>query len=78
MKNKKLKLVITFYTTADAIATEQVCKENNIAGRIIPVPRALSSGCGLSWSGNPSERDVLVKLLNESKIEVEGVYECLL
>ena len=48
MRKKELKLVVTFHTTADAMAMEKACKENNTPGRIIPVPRAISAGCGLS------------------------------
>ena len=49
MRQKELKLVITFHTTADAMAMEKACKEYGVPGRIIPVPRAISAGCGLSW-----------------------------
>lgn len=50
MRKKELKLVITFHTTAEAIALESACKKESIPGRLIPVPRQISSGCGLSWS----------------------------
>lgn len=36
MRKKELKLVVTFHTTADAMAMEKACKENNTPGRIIP------------------------------------------
>ena len=49
MRKKELKLVVTFHTTADAMAMEKACKERSVPGRIIPVPRAISAGCGLSW-----------------------------
>lgn len=50
MRKKELKLVITFHTTAEAIAMETVCRKMEIPGRLIPVPRQISAGCGLSWS----------------------------
>ena len=34
MRKKELKLVVTFHTTADAMAMEKACKENNTPGRI--------------------------------------------
>ena len=37
MRKKELKLVVTFHTTADAMAMEKACKENNTPGRIISV-----------------------------------------
>ena len=49
MRQKEWKLVITFHTTADAIAFEKACKSNGKPGRMIPVPREISAGCGLAW-----------------------------
>ena len=49
MIKKEMKLVITFHTTTDAMAMEQACKAAGADGRIIPVPRAISAGCGLAW-----------------------------
>ena len=53
MRKKELKLVVTFHTTADAMAMEKACKEQNVPGRIIPVPRTISAGCGLAWCAAP-------------------------
>lgn len=50
MRQKELKFIITFHTTAEAIAMEKACKEEGLAGRLIPVPRQISAGCGLAWS----------------------------
>lgn len=49
MRKKELRLVVTFHTTADAMAMEKACKEHEVNGRLIPVPRAISAGCGLAW-----------------------------
>ena len=48
MRTKKLQLVVTFHTTADAMAMEQACKKMQAEGRLIPVPKAISAGCGLA------------------------------
>lgn len=50
MRKRELRLVVTFHTTAEAIAWEKLCKKESLPGRLIPVPRQISSGCGLSWS----------------------------
>ena len=42
MRPKTQKLVITFHTTAAAMAMEKLCKEENVPGRLIPVPRELT------------------------------------
>ena len=38
MREKELRLVVTFHTTADAMAMEKACREHDVPGRLIPVP----------------------------------------
>lgn len=63
-----MRLVITFHTTAEAMAAERFCKEQGIPGRLIPVPRQLSAGCGLAWSAPAAEAGRLKKQLEEGRI----------
>lgn len=50
MKHRRLKTVLGFFTTADAMETERVMRENGIGGRLIPIPREMSAGCGMAWA----------------------------
>lgn len=59
MRKKELKLVVTFHTTTDAMAMEKACKEAGAPGRLIPVPREISAGCGLSWCAGIEDRDTI-------------------
>lgn len=77
MRKKELKLVVTFHTTADAMAMEKACKEHQVPGRIIPVPRAISAGCGLSWCADLSDRETIVSMMKEAGIEEEEIHECM-
>ena len=77
MRKKELKLVVTFHTTADAMAMEKACKEQNVPGRIIPVPRAISAGCGLSWCADLEDRKQIVYMMKETGIEEEAMHECM-
>lgn len=72
---KENRLIVTFHTTADAIAFERACKRDHIAGRMIPVPRELSAGCGLSWMTDPGERAVMEEVLRKENIGAEAVTE---
>ena len=72
-----MKLVITFHTTADAMAMEKVCKEQNVPGRIIPVPRAISAGCGLAWCAQLEEREEIAAAMKAVGIEEEAMHECM-
>ena len=49
MREKKLWLIITFHTTTAAMAMEAMCAAKNLPGRLIPVPREITAGCGMSW-----------------------------
>ena len=71
------KLVITFFTTAAAMAMEHVCKENGADGRIIPVPGSISADCGLAWCAENGSEDVLLALMVQHKITPQGIYHCL-
>ena len=78
MRNKELKLVITFHTTADAMAMEKACREREVPGRLIPVPRSISAGCGLAWCAPLEEREHLSLVMKDSGIGEEDIHECLL
>ena len=77
MRKKELKLVVTFHTTADAMAMEKACKEHNVPGRIISVPRAISAGCGLAWCANLDEKDQISAIMKQVGIEEEDMHECM-
>lgn len=77
MRKKELKLVVTFHTTADAMAMEKACKEYQVPGRIIPVPRAISAGCGLSWCAALDDREQIVSMMRRAGIEEEEMHECM-
>ena len=51
MRPKTQKLVITFHTTAAAMAMEKLCHEQGLPGRLIPVPRALADAQALEYEG---------------------------
>ena len=75
MRAKELRLVITFHTTAQAMAAERFCKEQKFAGRLIPVPRRITAGCGLAWSAPPEASRELMARLEAAGIGWEGWQE---
>lgn len=77
MRNKELKLVVTFHTTADAMAMEKACKEQQVPGRIIPVPRMISAGCGLAWCADLEDREQITAMMKVTGIEEEAMHECM-
>lgn len=77
MIKKEEKVVITFYTTTDAMAMEQVCKEENADGRLIPVPRTITAGCGLAWCVKPEKERELKEIMQKNGITWQGIYKCM-
>lgn len=78
MRKKEKKTVITFATTTAAIRMETLCKERNLPGRLIPVPTAITAGCGLSWALYPEEKEPVLAMMEETGLEAEGIYELMI
>ena len=66
MLKKKPTLIITFATTTQAMAMESFCTRENLPGRLIPVPREITAGCGLSWKAQPEDQELLLTALNRA------------
>ncbi|NLT97776.1 MAG: DUF3343 domain-containing protein [Christensenellaceae bacterium] len=75
MRVKQLRLIVTFQTTTAAMAMEKVCAERGVPGRLIPVPREITAGCGMAWSAPPDARDAVEKAAREAGIDTDGWHE---
>ena len=69
MLKKKPTLIITFATTTQAMAMEAFCHAQGLPGRLIPVPREITAGCGLSWKALPEEKEQLLAALTEAEMK---------
>ena len=74
-REKTMKVVFTFPTTTQAMKMERCAKESEAPGRLIPVPRQISAGCGMAWSAPAEARSQLESLISEKGIELEEIYE---
>ena len=77
MIKKTTKLIITFHTTTDAMAMEAACKASGAEGRLIPVPRVISAGCGLAWCARPESEADIRALMDRQQIRFQGIHLCL-
>lgn len=77
-RQKTQKVVITFSATTQAMMMERHAKEAKAPGRLIPVPRQISAGCGMAWSAPAEARGALESLIQEKGIELEEIYELFL
>ena len=67
MREKSWKYIVTFQTTTAAMAFESLCLQKKISGRLIPVPKELSSGCGLAWCVPFEEASIVDELIKNEK-----------
>jgi hypothetical protein len=67
--------VILVYSTSHAIRAEKLLHRAGIKSKLIPIPRHLSSNCGVCLRISPSDQDVAAEALKRAGIEIEGVHE---
>ena len=78
MREKKQWLIVTFYPTSAAMAAEKACEQAGLPGRIIPVPREITSDCGLGWRTEPENRERTEALFQSLALETDGYHICML
>lgn len=78
MRQKELKVLFTFSTTTAAMAMENLCRQENLPGRLIPVPRSITADCGMAWSAPAAERRRLEHAAEDHGLALAAVYELLL
>ena len=67
--------VVLFYTTSAALRGEKILKAAGIVVKLIPVPRELSSSCGISLRFLWPDADRIQELLSSAKTDFEGVHQ---
>lgn len=75
MRKKEKKIILTFATTTEAIRMEKCCKQEDVPGRLIPVPTAITAGCGLSWCIYPHEKSEVLLMMERVGLNPEGIFE---
>lgn len=78
MIKKKLSHIISFNKTIDAMAFEEYCLKHNVNGRLIPLPKEISAGCGLAWKCEVDEKAIIEKALSEASINYDKMSEILI
>lgn len=67
--------VVIFYSTSAAIRAESLAKKNKLIVKLIPVPRYLSSDCGICLHFNSENKRKIEEILKENKIEYDNIYK---
>ncbi|MGV8146410.1 MAG: DUF3343 domain-containing protein [Alkaliphilus sp.] len=71
---KKLFYVVTFYSVSLALQFEKLSKEKELAIELIPVPRQISSSCGLAAKFSKEVLNEILALIKDYDFEYDSVY----
>jgi len=66
--------VMLFYSTSSALQAEKLLKREGVATKLIPVPRHLSSDCGISLRFDGLEEARVRVILEKGQVEIQGIY----
>lgn len=75
MRVKKTYIVLSFRTTLEAMEWEKHCLAADVPGRLIPLPREISAGCGLAWRMLPEEFELWQHKLDAAGYDQAAVVE---
>lgn len=71
---KRQYSVVLFYSTSSALQVEKLLKGMGIAVKLIPVPRQLSSDCGISLRFDRPDESRIRTILESKRIETQGIH----
>jgi hypothetical protein len=66
---------VVVYSTSQAIKIEKLLQEKSIASKMVPVPRQVSSDCGVCLQIDSTDIAVVEDLLSRSTIEIQGIFQ---
>ena len=66
--------VALFYSTSAAIRAEKVTEGVGLKVKLIPVPRQLSSDCGISLRFKWDQADAVRSVLEAKGVETQGIH----
>lgn len=67
--------VILVYSTSHALRAEKLLHMAGIASKLIPVPRHLSSDCGVCVRIAPPDREAAQQALQQAGMDIEALHD---
>ena len=78
MREKKKYVVLSFHSTTEAMSFEKQCIRSGIPGRLIPIPREITAGCGLAWRISAEEYPQCSRKIQDLGMEYQDAVELML
>jgi len=72
---KNYFILFTFYSTHLALEFERILQSKDIFVKLIPVPRKISSSCGLAGKIEENDLSKIKEICDEKDIEYEEIYK---
>jgi len=72
---KVVHCLATFGVTSMALLFERTCRKKGIPAKVVPVPRKLSSSCGLACEFPCESGEEVRAICAEKKIDVESYHQ---
>lgn len=66
--------VLLVQSTSYALKAEKLLRRHDIIPKLIPVPRHLSSDCGVCLQITATEKDVVVEILKTANMEIKSLH----
>ncbi|MBN1219176.1 MAG: DUF3343 domain-containing protein [Anaerolineae bacterium] len=67
--------VILVYATSYALRVEKILKGVGVSSKLIPVPRHLSSDCGVCVRINRTDKETARQALVTGQVKTEGIHD---
>jgi hypothetical protein len=67
--------VILVYSTSHALRLEKALRAESVESKLVPVPRQLSSDCGVCVRVARGDRERAEKVLQAVGMDTQGVYD---
>jgi hypothetical protein len=66
--------VVLFYSMSHALRAEKLFKRTGVPVKLIPVPRQLSSDCGICLRFARADEPRVREILAQKQIEIQGIH----
>jgi len=68
------RCIISFFTVHQALRAEKVLMESGFKISMIPVPRQISSDCGVALKFECEEEEKVKKVLDNNMVKIESIH----
>jgi hypothetical protein len=65
---------VTFHSVSDSLKFEKILKETELDIQLVPVPRQISSSCGVAAMFNPDREQAVRDFIEDNKLKISNIH----